>query len=261
MGRSVPCRILALVAVLVLVQGWGRKGQRGREAPALAPADPRGDGLAIGGVVSDLAAFGDPTDSRAHWSSLLGDQLGRDKFGKLPILSYGEMGAILGPDDQAALIDYFKEDGECDHDILAELQTALEGRARFVVFGNIESDQVDRAEKESEVVDESGKTTSRTKTMTTSRTTSVRLRFYDLTDLQLVWDHLAVGQSVTSNANDMSDVIEHNPKEGFLGGLITSIANSAIKPEPDFPPAPTFEMSLANAFDNVGTYLKPSKKK
>jgi hypothetical protein len=159
------------------------------------------------------------------------------------------------------MLDYFKEDGGCDDDILVEIETALEGKARFIVFGNIQEDQIDRTEKESEVVDEEGKTTSRTKTMTTSRTTVVRLRFYDLTDQQLVWDHVAVGQSVTSKGHDMSDFIEHNPKEGFLGGLLTSVANSVIKPEPDFPPAPTFEMSLTNAFDNVGAYLKPGKKK
>jgi len=89
----------------------------------------------------------------------------------------------------------------------------------------------------------------------------VRLRFYDLKDRKLVWDHLAVGQLATSRDHDMSDFIPHDPKEGFLGGLITSVANSVIKPDPDFPPAPTFDASLANAFDNVGTYLKPSKKK
>ena len=105
------------------------------------------------------------------------------------------------------------------------------------------------------------KTTSKTKTMTTSRTTSVRLRFYDLTDRQLAWDHLAVGQSAKSKEHDMSDVIGHDPKEGFLGGLVTSIVNSAIKPDPKYPPTPQLDRSLANAFDNLGDYLKPSKKK
>jgi hypothetical protein len=97
--------------------------------------------------------------------------------------------------------------------------------------------------------------------MTTSRTTSVRLRFYDLTDQQLAWDHLTVGQSVTRKEHDMSDVIEHDPKEGFLGGLLTSIANSAIKPDPKYPPTPRLETCLASAFDNVGLFLKTSKKK
>jgi len=159
------------------------------------------------------------------------------------------------------MLDHFKADGECADEVLAGLGTVLEGKARFIVFGNIQADQVDRAEKETEVVDDKGKTTSKTRTMTTTRTTAVRLRFYDLSDRKLVWDHLAVGASVNSKSHDMSDFIEHNPKEGVLGGILTSVANSVIKPDPEFPPAPTFEMSLANAFDNVGLYLKPTKKK
>ena len=59
----------------------------------------------------------------------------------------------------------------------------------------------------------------------------------------------------------MSDVVEHNPKEGFVGGLVTSLVNSAIKPDPKYPPTPRLETCLASAFDNVGAYLKPSKKK
>jgi hypothetical protein len=124
------------------------------EAPALAHADFRVDRIAIGGVVSDLAALGDSAASRESWSSLIGDRLGREKFGKLPIMSYSEMGAILGPGDQALMLDYFKEAGECEDDVLAGLKTVLEGKARFIVFGNIQADQIDRAEKESEVVDE-----------------------------------------------------------------------------------------------------------
>jgi hypothetical protein len=57
----------------------------------------------------------------------------------------------------------------------------------------------------------------------------------------------------------MTDVIEHNRNEGFLGGLLTSMANAAIKPDPGYPAAPDLQRSLANAFDNVGAYLKPRK--
>jgi hypothetical protein len=138
----------------------------------------------------------------------------------------------------------------------------LEGKARFIVFASIREDRVEWSESEVEVVDKKTKVvTSRTKTMKTSRITSVRLRFYDLNDQQLAWDHLTVGQSVASKEHDMSDVVEHDAKEGFLGGLITSMVNSAIKPDPKYPATPEFERSLANAFDNVGDYLKPSKKK
>jgi hypothetical protein len=56
-------------------------------------------------------------------------------------------------------------------------------------------------------------------------------------------------------------VIEHNRNEGLLGGLLTSMANAAIKPDPGYPAAPGLQRSLANAFDNVGAYLKPPRKK
>ena len=59
----------------------------------------------------------------------------------------------------------------------------------------------------------------------------------------------------------MTDIVEHSPDEGFFGGLITSIVNSALKPDPAYPGAPELDTSLGNAFDNVGDYLKPSKKK
>ena len=95
-GRSLPnqIRILALVAVLVLVPGCQEKEQLEKEAPALAHADLRVDRIAIGGVVSDFAALGDSAASRESWSSLMGDHLGREKFGRLPIMSYSEMGEI-----------------------------------------------------------------------------------------------------------------------------------------------------------------------
>ena len=160
------------------------------------------------------------------------------------------------------MLDRFKDEGGCDDGVLAELKTVLEGKARFIVFGNIQADRIERSESETEVVDKkTKKTTSKTKTMTTSRTASVRLRFYDLTDQQLAWDHLAVGQSASSKEHDMTDIVEHDPNEGFLGGLVTSMVNSAIKPDPKYPATPKFETCLANAFDNVGVYLKPSKKK
>jgi len=264
MGRALPTqiRILALIATLVLVHGCKEREQLEKEAPALARADLRVDRIAIAGVVSDVAALGDSAESRESWSVLIGNHLGRDRFGKLPIVSFSDVREILGRDDQSVMLDRFKDDGGCDEAALAELHTVFEGKARFIVFGNIQEDRIEWSESESEVVDKkTHKTTSKTKTMTTSRITSVRLRFYDLTDQQLAWDHLTVGQSSASKEHDMTDVIEHDPKEGFLGGLVTSIVNSAIKPDPKYPPTPQLDRSLANAFDNLGDYLKPSKKK
>ena len=262
MGRRLlnHLRILALIAALAPIHACKEREQLEKEAPALAHADFKVDRIAIAGVVSDVAALGDSAESRESWSLLIGDHLGRERFGKLPIVSYREVRAILGPAGHGVLLDRFKDSGGCDDGVLAELSKGLEGKARFIVFGNIQADRTEWSESESEVVDKkTKKTTSKTKTMTTSRTTSVRLRFYDLTDHKLAWDHLTVGQSATSKEHDMTDVIEHDRKEGFLGGLVTSMVNSAIKPDPKYPPTPKFETCLANAFDNVGVYLKPSK--
>lgn len=264
MRRSLsnPIRILALIAALALVHGCKERERFEKEAPALAHADLRVDRIAIAGVVSDMDALGDSAEIRLSRSLLLGDRLGRDRFGKLPIVSYAEVRAILGQEDHDVLLDRFKRDGACDRAILADLHAIFEGKARFIVFGNIQEDGIEHSESESETFDKkTKKTTSKIKKMTTSRTTSVRLQFYDLSDQQLAWDHLAVGQSSKSKDHDMMDVIEHDSNESFLGGLVTSLANSVIKPDPRYPATPELEKSLANAFDDVGTYIKPPKKK
>jgi hypothetical protein len=264
MRRSLsnPFRILALVAALTLVHGCKERERFEKEAPVLARADFRVDRIAVVGVVSDIAALDDSTASRAGRSQLIGERLGRDRFGKLPIVSYFEVRQILGQDDHDVLLDRFKRDGACDRAILADLQTIFAGKARFIVFGNIQDDRIEHSESENETYDKkTKKTISKIKKMTTSRTTSVRLLFYDLADLQLAWDHVAVGQWSKSKDHDMTDVIEHDSNESFLGGLVTSLANSVIKPDPRYPATPELERSLADAFDNVGAYLKPPKKK
>ena len=264
MGRLVPNRIqvIALIAALALAPGCKEHEQLEKEAPALAHADLHVDRIAIAGIVSDVPALGDSAENRARWSLMIEDHLGRERFGNLPIVSFSELRAILGPDQHSLLLDRFQDDGGCNEAILADLRMSLDGRARFLVFGNIQDDQVERSDSEKEVVDkDTGKTTSRTKTMTTSRTTWVRVRFYDLNDQKLAWEHLAVGQSTKSKDHDMSDIVEHDPKEGFLGGLVTSLVNSALKPDPKYPPVPDLEGTLSDAFDDVGAYLKPKKKK
>jgi hypothetical protein len=171
MGRRLPdqIRILALIAALVLVHGCKEREQLEKEAPALAHADFKVDRIAIAGVVSDVAALGDSAESRESWSLLIGDHLGRDRFGKLPIVSYSEVRAILGRSDHGVMLDRFKDDGGCDDGVLAELKTVLGGKARFIVFGNIQADRIEWSESENEVVDKKTKTTTKTKTMTTSR--------------------------------------------------------------------------------------------
>src|SRR6266480_3371999 len=114
MGRvSNQIRILALIAALALVHGCKEGDQLAKEAPALAHADLKVDRIAIAGIVSDVAALGDSAESRESWSLLMGDHLGRDRFGNLPIVSYSEVRAILGRDDHGVLLDRFKGDGGC----------------------------------------------------------------------------------------------------------------------------------------------------
>ena len=259
MGRALlkHIRIFALIAALALANACKEREQLEKQAPALARADFTVDRIAVAGVVSVVPALGDPAESREGWSVLIGDHLGRDRFGKLPIVSSSEVRAILGREDYGVMLDRYKADGQCDSAILAELHTALEGKARFVVFGGILEDQIEWSQTESE--DKKAKT--KTKVMRTSRTTWVRLRFYDLTNQQLAWDHRTFGITSTSKEHDMSDIIKHGSGEGFLGGLATSIVNSALKPEPKYPPTPALESTLAKAFDSVGTYLKPRKKR
>ena len=88
----------------------------------------------------------------------------------------------------------------------------------------------------------------------------MRLRFYDLSDERLAWDYLSVGQSVKSKDHDMTDVVEHGSNESFLGGLVTSVVNSAIKGDPKYPAAPDLEASLVNAFEMSGSISSRSKK-
>src|SRR2546427_5460745 len=134
MGRlSNRIRILVLIAALALVHGCKEREQLEKEAPALAHADLRVDRIAIAGVVSDVAALGDSAENRESWSLLIGDHLGRDRFGKLPIVSYSEVRAILGRDHHGVMLDHFKDGGGCDDGVLAELKTVLEGKARFIV--------------------------------------------------------------------------------------------------------------------------------
>ncbi|MGH7741151.1 MAG: hypothetical protein ACRENS_03930 [Candidatus Eiseniibacteriota bacterium] len=264
MGRRAVhhVRVLALFAALALAQGCQEGEQLKREAPALAHANLRIDRIAIAGVVSEVGALADSDESRANWSVLIGDHFARDRFGGLPIVSFSDVREMLGEHDHIVLLDRFKGDGECGEQILADLNLLFGSTARFVVFGNILEDDIERSESESEVIDEkTKKVTSRIKTMSTSRTTTVRLRFYDLSDKQLAWDHLAIGRSSVSKQHDMTDIVEHDPKEGFLGGLLTSVVNSTLKPDPKYPPAPGLESSLSCAFDDVGAYLKPSKKR
>jgi len=263
-GRTVPSRIriLALIASLALLPACQERKRLEKEAPALSRADLHVDRIAIVGVVSDVAALGDSTENREKWSLMIEDRIGRERFGNLPIVSFREVRRILGPDDHSLLLDRFKDDGGCSEAVLADLRMVLDSTARFLVFGNIQDDQIERSDSETEVVDEkTKKVTSRTKTMTTSRTTWVRLRFYDLSDQQLAWEHLAIGESSTKKDHDMTDIVDHDPKESFFGGLVTSLVNSALKPDPKYPPAPGLEASLGNAFDEVGAYLKPKKKK
>lgn len=264
MGRTSTSRIriLAPIAVLMLVQGCQEHEQLKKEAPALARADLRVERIAIAGVVSDAPTIADTPQGREHWSLMMGNHFSRDRFGKLPIVSFNEVRAILGEHDYGVMLDRYQDEGGCDPVILADLRTLLDGKARFLVFANIVEDEIYHSDSEKEEVDkETKKTTSKTKTMTTTRTTTVRLRFYDLSDQQLAWDHFTGGQVEAKKEHDMTDVVEHDPKEGFLGGLLTSMLNSTIKPDPKYPATPEFEKTLAYAFDNVGEYLKPSKKK
>jgi hypothetical protein len=252
MSISRPIRLLALIAALALLQGCRNLEKK---APAIAHADLRVDRLAVGGVVSDVPSLGDSAESQ-HWSRLVGERLGQSKFGGLPIVSSSEVRALLGPEAYDVMIDRYGTDSQCDGVTLDHLHKALEGRARFVVFVRILEDDISKSETESE--EPILKT--KTKRMTTSRTSWVRLHVYDLADQKLAWNHRTFGYSSVSESHDMTDVFKHDPKEGVLSGIAKSIANSELKPEPGYPTAPSLDETLGKAIDNVANLLKPRNK-
>jgi hypothetical protein len=151
------------------------------------------------------------------------------------------------------MLDAFQHDGRCDTTILADLSTVLEGKARFIVFGRIEQNQTEQTTSENDE--------KKTKTYSTTRTVSVRLHFYDLSDRSLAWDHLTNGASSTQNVYDNSDVLEEKATDGILATLGKAVVNSMAKPEMSYPAPPGIDACVGNAFDNVGDYLKPPKKK
>ena len=255
------CPLLVLVAALCLACGCRERDQLEKEAPVLAHANLKVDRIAIGGVVSTIPNLPDSAQNRDSWSAMIGGQLGRGRFGTLPIVPSRDVLPLLGRADYDRMLDHFKSLGVCDSAALGQLQTALEGKARFVVFGKIEQDKTDWEQSEVETENKEAKTTTKIRTLTTTRTVLVRLRFYDLSTGQMAWDHLTGGQLVESKSHDMSDFVPRDKKESFVGSVIKSIVNSAIKPDPDYPSSPTFERCLATAFDNVGEYLKVEKKK
>ena len=73
------------------------------------------------------------------------------------------------------------------------------------------------------------------------------------------WNHRALGYVSASDSRDATDVIKHGSNEGVLGSLATSIANSMLKPDPEYPAAPHLYETLGKAFDSVGAFLKPEK--
>ena len=255
MGRAAPrlVRILALLAALALVPGC--KGELEKHAPALARANFNVDRIAVAGVVSNQRSLKDPPESRERWSVVVGEHLGREKFGSYPIVSSAEVRALLGSERYGAMLDRFKADGQCEQETLAELHRALEGKARFVLFTSIYFDDV--MEGESEREDPVLKT--KTKTKSSTRTSWVRLHVYDLANHQLAWNHRDLGIASSSESRDITDVIKHDSEEGLLSGLGKSIVNSTVKPDPKTPTAPELDITLGKAIDRAGKHLRPRR--
>ena len=246
-------RIIALLASLALVPGC--KGQLEKHAPALARANFNVERIAVAGVVSNQGSLKDPPESRERWSVLVAEHLGQERFGSYPIVSSAEVQTLLGSERYGAMLDRFKADGQCEQQSLAELQRALEGKARFVLFMSILSDGV--MEGEAEVEDAVLKT--KTKTKSSTRTSWVRLHVYDLTNQQLAWNHRDFGVASSRESRDITDVIKHNSEEGILSALGKSIVNSTLKPDPKMPTAPALDITLGKAIDRVGKHMRPRR--
>ena len=254
--RRVEPRKLVMLALAALALVGGCKDNHDRlaeEAPALARADLKVERIAVAGMVSTDPGLEDSEANRENWSYLLGNQLGRERFGKLPIVDYREVRTAIGSDDWGTMLDAFQHDGRCDTTILADLGAALEGKARFILFGRIEQNKTEQSTSDN--------FEKKTKIYSTTRTVAVRLHFYDLSDRSLAWDHLAHGSSSTQNEYDNSDLLEDKEGDKFLTTLTKAVVNEIAKPEMTYPASPGIDPCVGNAFDNVGDYLKPPKKK
>lgn len=228
------------------------KSKLAEESPILARADLKVDRLAVVGLVSDVPAIRDTLPAREYWADLAANQLGRDRFGNLPVVSFREVRSALGADTYDALLEGYKADGRCDSTTLGELANVLQGQARFLVFGRIQADNIGHLsgeDKEKHLL-----------TYSTHRKTQVRIQIYDVAGQVLAWDHIAYGEGHASQEYDNSELFKHSPGEGVLGGLAKSLLNSMDDPEREYPDPPSLEGCLGNALDEVGAYLKPGKR-
>jgi hypothetical protein len=223
------------------------------ESPALAHANLRVDRLGVGGVVSDVPAIADTVPDREYWADLMANHFGRERFGRLPVVSFRELRSITGDEGYDELLWGYKQNGGCDSSTLAELDSTVMGKVRFLVFGRIQEDRVRQDKNEDEK--------KKTLTYETGRITSVRLQFYDLKQRRVVWDYVAHGYANAGQDYDNSDLFKHTAGEGVLGGVAKSLLNAAAKPDGQYPAAPSLDASLSNAFDDVGEHLKERKKK
>ena len=151
--------------------------------------------------------------------------------------------------------DRYKIKGNCDQETIAVLDTALDGKARFVMFVSITDDFPSSGEQETE----EPVTKKKIKTRYANRTTWFRLHVFDLADRKLVWNHRTFVYLTADKSRDVRDVIKHGSKEGVLASIATSVANSILKPDPKYPPTPSLEKALGKAFDRIGKLLVAKK--
>jgi hypothetical protein len=248
-ARALACSVLLLA--LALVPACRKELEK--ESASLAKADLKVDRVAVGGMVSDVPGMPDSVPDREDRADLMANQLGRKRFGSLPMVTFREVRAAMGSERYDSLLAGYKHDGGCDSTALADLAAALAGKARFVVFSRIQDDEVG--------YDTSEDTEKKLINYTTTRTARVRVQFYDLAHQSLAWDHVAYGASSGTEGFDNSDLLEHKSSDSWLGTLAKTVVNEAAKPEGKYPPPPPLLTCLGNAMDQVGEYLIPPKKK
>ena len=154
------------------------------------------------------------------------------------------------------MLDRFKADGRCDRETLLELQKALEGKARFVMFVIVTYDEASRGVSEQE----DPITKQKTKTASAGRTSTFRLHVYDLTDQRLHWNYQTIGMASSSDTKDATDFLKQNANESVLSSLAKSVVNDALKPDPKTQTVPDLAQTIRKAFNGVGKHLSPSQK-
>lgn len=164
----------------------------------------------------------------------------REERRDLRVLRVSELRRVVGEEVEEDLVERFERSGRLRESDLAQLDSLMGSRARYIALARVEDESVDHEETE--------ETDSETGVTTTTRSGVLRVRVaFSVYDLQIgrrVWSAEVTG----SDRNSKSETDE--PK-GFLASLISSILGS----KGDYPEAPEANETLRKVFTRFAKEL------